>query len=504
MVPETISNLVTARAAWMNVADSLDRWAREKPRAVALVDRTRIIDFRGLDGAVWRTAARLAAEGLRPGHRVGLSLPDNSVFGPIVAFALARLGAPWMLMPTTDPPAFRLALARRFGLAGVIGEDTARLDGMPSFRPDPDWLTPGEPGACAAGDDAPFRIGLSSGTTGLPKAVVRTHRDQIRQWQAGRRRITGPAGRFLTLTSLQLNFGLGYALQTLDGGGSVHLVPLPIRFAEICAVLDREDISHLAVTPTLARDMLSHLADDKPRFPGLRNLVLSTMGAPEALRREIRRRITPHLVICYATNESGYVTSADAAAQIAAPETVGRPVDDVEVEIVDDRGGPLPSGQVGLVRLRGPALPTGYIDDPAATAAAFRDGWYYPGDLGFLSAEGALFLASRADDVINYDGTKIYPAEIEAALLEHSAVAEAAAFPLAAEGYRQIPAAVVILREPVAAAALLAFCREKLGPRAPRIIHPFARLPKTATGKVLKRELAQRLAELLAAAGQRL
>jgi long-chain acyl-CoA synthetase len=488
----------------MHIADSLDRWAREKPSAAAIVDRTRVIDFRGLDGAAWRTATLLAADGLRPGDRVGISLPDNSVFSLILAYALARLGAAWMLMPTTDPPAFRLALAQRFGLAAVIGEDTARLDGVRSIPPRADWLVPGEPGSCAAGGDAPFRIGLSSGTTGRPKAVVRTHRDQIRQWQAGRRRITGPAGRFLTLTSLQLNFGLGYALQALDGGGSVHLVPLPIRFAEVCAAIDREDITHLAVTPTLARDMLSQLDGDKPRFPGLRNLVLSTMAAPEALRREIRRRITPNLVICYATNESGYVTSADAATQIAFPETVGRPVDDVEVAIVNEHGRPLPPGQVGLVRVRGPALPAGYIDDPAATAAAFRDGWYHPGDLGFLSADGALFLASRADDVINYDGTKIYPAEIEAALLAHGAVAEAAAFPLAVDGYRQLPAAAVILRAPATAAALLAFCRETLGPHAPRIIHAFPDLPRTATGKVLKRELAQRLAELLAASGRTL
>jgi len=167
---------------------------------------------------------------------------------------------------------------------------------------------------------------------------------------------------------------------------------------------------------------------------------------------------------------------------------VGRAVDDVEVEIVDDRGGPLPPGHVGLVRVRGHALPAGYIDDPAATAAAFRDGWYHPGDLGVLSADGALLLVGRADDVINCDGTKIYPAEIEAALLEHGAVAEAAAFPLAVGGYRQIPAAAVILREPATAAALLAFCGERLGPRAPRIIHTVRGLPKTATGKVLKRE----------------
>jgi len=111
------------------------RWAREKPFAAAIVDRTRLIDFRSLDGAVWRTAALLSAEGLQPGHRIGLSLPDNSIFSPVVAYALARLGAPWMLMPTTDPPAARLALAQRFGLAAVIGEDAVRLDGVRLIRP---------------------------------------------------------------------------------------------------------------------------------------------------------------------------------------------------------------------------------------------------------------------------------------------------------------------------------------------------------------------------------
>ena len=378
---------------------------------------------------------------------------------------------------------------------------------MPLIRPRADWLepgpAPGEAGLRAEGDHRPFRIGLSSGTTGQPKAVIRTHLEQDRQWQAGRRRITGGAGRFLTLTAMQLNFGLGYAMQTLDGGGTVHVVPLPIALDELRAIVDREDITHLAITPTLARDLLRGLADDQPRFPGLRNLVLSTMDAPEDLRRAIRARLTPHLVICYATNESGYVASADAAAQVAFPETVGHAVDEVEIEIVDDHGRTMPAGNMGQVRVRGPALPTGYVDDPAATAAAFRDGWYYPGDLGTLSPEGALFLAGRTDDMINYDGTKIFPAEIEQALLGHPAVAEAAAFAITTRDRRQIPAAAVVLQQAVGVDALTAFCRSQLGDRAPRLVYPLPSLPRTATGKIRKRALAQRLSELLAPGGRR-
>ena len=94
-----------------------------------------------------------------------------------------------------------------------------------------------------------------------------------------------------------------------------------------------------AITPTFARNLLRHFTDGRPRFPGLRNLALCTMAAPEALRREIRRRITPNLVIYYATNESWYLTVADAKAQSEFPETVGFAVEGIEIQIVDEGQG---------------------------------------------------------------------------------------------------------------------------------------------------------------------
>jgi acyl-CoA synthetase (AMP-forming)/AMP-acid ligase II len=307
--------------------------------------------------------------------------------------------------------------------------------------------------------------------------------------------VVGAGGRFLTLTAFQFVYGMVHAMQTLYGGGAVRLMQQPAPIAEVCAVIDREDITHLAITPTLARDLLLHFSDDKPRFPGLRSLALCTMAAPETLRREIRRRITPNLVIYYATNETWYLTRADAKAQVAFPETVGFPVEGVEIQIVDDSGRELTAGEVGLIRIRGPAVPTGYVDDPEATARAFRGGWYYPGDLGTLSPEGALFLKGRADDMINYDGVKIYPADIEMVLLEHPGVSEVAAFPLTSEGFRQIPVATVVLRGAASPKELVAFCKERLGGRAPRWVFVLPRLPKTASGKVLTRKLAELLSQ---------
>jgi acyl-CoA synthetase (AMP-forming)/AMP-acid ligase II len=482
----------------MNVADSLSDWADKTPFVAAIVDRDQVIHYRDLDRAVWRAAAWLRDHGVRPGNRVGLSLGRNSPDFLVLFYALARMGAVLMLLPPSEVAANRLAMARRLGLATVIGDDeAARLDGLPLLQPSPDWYRAGPAGAAAGlrveGGATPCRIGRSSGTTGPPKFIMRAHQDYIRLCTIGCRQVVGAGGRFLTLTAFQFSYGLVHAMQTLHGGGTVRLLQLPVSMDEICAVIDREDITHLAITPTLARDLLRQLSDERPRFPGLRSLVLCTMTAPESLRREIRRRMTPNLVVYYATNETWYLTRADAKAQVEFPETVGFAVDGVDIEIVDDSGQRLAAGEVGLIRIRGHAVPTGYVDDPAASARAFRGGWYYPGDLGTLSPEGALFLKGRVDDMINYDGVKIFPTDIEMALLQHPAVSEAAAFPVIREGYRQIPVAAVVLRGTASRNELIAFCRERLGDRAPSWVFVLPSLPKTATGKVLTRVLAESL-----------
>jgi acyl-coenzyme A synthetase/AMP-(fatty) acid ligase len=136
-------------------------------------------------------------------------------------------------------------------------------------------------------------------------------------------------------------------------------------------------------------------------------------------------------------------------------------------------------------------MPGGYIGDEAASARAFRGGWYYPGDLGYLDEGGALYFRGRADDLMNYDGMKIYPADIEEVLLAHPAVAEAAAFPLPSDRHQDVPFAAVVLRSPVAAATLLDWCRERLGARAPIKLAQLASLPRTERGKVNKQALVQ-------------
>jgi acyl-coenzyme A synthetase/AMP-(fatty) acid ligase len=483
----------------MNVADALTRWAEETPYAVAVNDRRRLIDYRSLELAVWRAVAALHAQGVRPGDIVGISLRDSSALYLVVVYALARMGAVQVLLPPSEPAALHETLARRFRLAAVIGEDDAApLGALPRLTPRAQWLEPGDAavdrGLRAEGGDAPWKINRSSGTTGEPKGTWRTHRQQL-VLDARTRELVGDArdDRYLALVEFGFIYGLGIAFDVINEGGSVRIIRRGMRVAEILDLIDREHINRLVLTPGHAVQLLAQLPGDAPRFPRLRTLQIGTAYVPETMRAAIRQRLTPNLAVTYGTNEAGNLTWAGPATLDALPGTVGFPYPGITVEIVDEAGRVLAPGEVGDIRLRADGFPSAYIDDAEASARNFRDGWFWPGDLGLLSPEGALSLRGRVDDMMICDGINIYPVEIEAALLDHPAVVEAAAFPLTGPRGLSFAAAVVVLREPLAPEALMAFCDEQLGLRAPRAIYIRPTLPRGSLGKVLKRQLIEEL-----------
>ena len=169
----------------------------------------------------------------------------------------------------------------------------------------------------------------------------------------------------------------------------------------------------------------------------------------------------------------------------ARPATVGRPLPNVTVEVVDDAGGPLPPGTIGEIRVRSPAAAERYVGDPETDARAYRDGWFHLGDTGRLDADGYLYLAGRLDDRINFGGRKLDPFEIEEVLLSHPDVAEAAALGLPSPVHQEVPVAAVVLRRPVPEADLIAYCAARLGAgKAPRHVVAFPELPRNAARKV--------------------
>jgi acyl-coenzyme A synthetase/AMP-(fatty) acid ligase len=214
------------------------------------------------------------------------------------------------------------------------------------------------------------------------------------------------------------------------------------------------------------------------------------------LRREFEARFGVPLLVHYGAREFGRISDNVPGSDDYDVETVGPPVPWIDLEIVDAEGKALPPGEIGEIRVRSEHMTPQYHRDPVATSRHFKGGWFYPGDLGSLTPRGELCVHGRGDDMMNLNGIKIFPAEIERVLEEHPAVRAAAAFPKASSTHGDIPVAAVELHDAatVAVDELMARARERLGMRAPRKIVVLPSLPRNAAGKIVKRELESLIA----------
>ncbi|MSQ53506.1 MAG: acyl--CoA ligase [Betaproteobacteria bacterium] len=256
--------------------------------------------------------------------------------------------------------------------------------------------------------------------------------------------------------------------------------------------IDIHNVSHLACTPMHLRNILDAIGGDRPRLPGLRELRCGASALPVSVLREVWQRISPNLYMNYSTNEAGSLTAAPPELLNRYPDCVGFPVEGIEMEIVDESDRPVAPETLGRIRVRGVGIgPHRMLDATQAGPSAYQGDWYYPGDLGVLNAEGVLFIKGRSDDIMNFDGIMVGPAEIESVLGRHPAVADCAAFPLPSPVHQDIPAAAVVLRQTVSIEELARHCQQHLGIRTPRIIYVIDAIPRNAMGKILRRRLTE-------------
>ncbi|MGE0660068.1 MAG: class I adenylate-forming enzyme family protein [Reyranellaceae bacterium] len=481
-----------------NVADLIGRHAAERPWASAIIENDSVIHYRTLDRLVWAAAWHLHRAGLRPNDVVGVSLPQSALC-LVALLALARIGAVSTTLPSDEPASVSENYIRRFGVKFVVGTGGgASFGGVSAVAFTAELLKDAPPSIAMAlrapGGDAPWNIRRTSGTTSEAKGIAATHRAVLARCAAHRPFFYGPDDRVLSAVSIDMAFGLSACERTFYGGGCVVLPPPAMDAQGFLGLIDRYGVTHVSLTPNYLNALLPHLPNGACRSPLLRQIATTGMAVPEAVRAEIRRRFNRQLLVLYATNETAFLTGADAALQEAYPETVGSALPGVELEIVDDDDRPVRAGETGHIRARTPWMPDGYVNADAEAGRRFRNGWIYPGDLGALSPEGMLFIRGRADDMMNYDGIKIMPADIEAALLAHSAVAEAVAFPVASGRHQHLPVAAVVLRAPVGGDQLIAHCRKLLGGRAPLAVSIETSLPRNAMGKVARQALAAKIA----------
>lgn len=340
--------------------------------------------------------------------------------------------------------------------------------------------------------DHPFICRQSSGTTGVPKTLFWSHRQFI-HWVERIRRDAGivPDARILSTVRMYFTMGRDPGLAVLQVGGTV-LVEHHGSVEAYAGLLRDRRITTTHATPVHLRALLRYAEGREPLLPGLRPLLCTTAAITPQERLLARKRLTEHFVESYGTIETGVLAIAEPADQDAQPESVGRLAHRVEAKVVDPDGQPVPAGEVGIIGFRVPGLAKEYVKNPEATAHQFRDGWFYPGDLAALNEEGYVFFKGRADDVINCEGTKFYPGEVESILLAHPQVTEAAVFGWPHPRIGAVPVAYVVSSSPVAPKELVSFCRERAAPfKAPYEIVFLEELPRNPMGKVLKSELKE-------------
>ena len=453
--------------------------AGRDPDGVALVAGDRQWTWAGLEGDVGRVAGALHAAGVGRGDRV-VVLAANHPATVVLLFALRRLGA--ALVPLN----LRLASAelrtqRDRIRPRLVLADAARMDVLCGTEPLERWTgaSAAPPVAEASEPEADWALLFTSGTTGTPKAArlpVRAF-DALARASAENLR-SRPGDRWLCNLPLFHVGGLAMAARCAHDGAALVLHDRFDADAVVRAVRD-DGITHLSLVARTLEQCL-----DAGLQPGkLRGVLVGGGPVPPALVDRARKAGIPVLLTYGLTEACSQVTTERPGE--ADGLTAGAPLPGLEVRIVDAEGRPLPPGEEGTVAVRGPTLMRGYLDDEAATAAVIQDGSLLTGDLGRLDGRGRLTVLARRTDLILSGGENVYPAEVEAVLATHPAVAEVAVVGRPDARWGQVPVAVVVSRPAAALDDLRAWARTRLAAfKVPAEVLPAKALPRTAAGKV--------------------
>lgn len=496
-------------ATFATLPDLVRAYAAERPDAIAAADPVRRLSWSELDATIDRIAARLQADGFAKGDRTAIAglnsveqmavilgtlraggvagLITNSATGEQMAAMIADTGARHLFLDS--------AAAASLEGQSVAASDRIAMDGSGVGVALADWMAPTgtapEPVAIDPLDG--FNIIYSSGTTGTPKGIVHSH---AMRWQHIQRGAPAYGPRAVTILSTPLysNTTMASFMPTVGSGGQVVLMKkFDARgFLELAA---RERATNTMLVPVQYRRIM--MLDDFDAFD-LSSFVMkycTSAPFPAALKADVLKRWPGGLVEIYGMTEGGATFILEAHQFPDKLHTVGRPAPGHVAMVIDEEGEVLPQGAVGEIVGRSPAMMTGYNNRPDATKAMHwhdADGnlFYRHGDIGRIDEDGFLTLMDRAKDMIISGGFNIFPSDLEAILNADDRVVEATVVGMPSEEWGETPVAFVVLKEAADAESVRADCNAKVG-KTQRLsgITVVDELPRSAIGKVLKREL---------------
>lgn len=503
----------------MLMGDGLRRNATKYPVKVAVKDRFREITYGDFNARVNQLVHGLGALGVRRGDAVALAV-GNRIEHLEILFATAKLGAlaipldiKWKALELSSvlaalEPAFILLqedCKAEFDKAKDLKDLSSIKPVFLSADRSYGGLLSGRSSAepeIALSEDDPFAVLLTSGTTGLPKGCLATHRTFVFHCiNNAIEKGLGVHDRGLLCSPIYFNAGRSFTLGVLYFGGTMMLHE-QFDAEQVLAAIESEKVTYMGAVPTMCERMLDVLDTKAYDTTSLRCLAITGGKVHPAVLEDLKRRVTPNIYRTYASTDSGQMAISKAGDSENKADAAGRPVWCVDLRIMDHQNHILRVGEVGEIVCKSPLATYGYYKNPEATSASFRDGWFYTGDLGYFDADGYLYVVGRKKDMVKSGGISIYPLEIESVLYSHPDVVEAAVIGVPDQDWGEAVKAVVVAKadSSLTAEGLLAFCKERLSAyKVPKSVDFRASLPHTEIGKVNKIKLkAEVLSELKA------
>jgi long-chain acyl-CoA synthetase len=488
-----------------NIPELLRQRAGAAPDKVFLFSEAdkRQFTYREFVEAVGRAAGMLSSHGIRKGDVVSLLLP-NGVEYIIAYFACWQLGA--LAGPVNGHlKSQEIAYVVSNSESKLMLVDTEFLPKVESIElprvvfDDERKATYGFNGSKATDiepeDDA--IIIYTSGTTGKPKGCLLTHRNVI----ANARQISQWLGftendRLLTLMPLfHMNAVSVTTMSALYAGGST-VVSQKFSASRFWQIIDDYQVTSFGSVATMLSMLLSTYPDGVPaglKTDQLRFAMCGSAPVPAEVLRRFEKTFNCLVVEGYGLSESTCRSTFNPPDKRRRPGSCGLPIGN-EMRVVNDDDRDVPDGELGEIVMRGENILKGYFKNEAATATAFRNGWFHTGDIGYRDPDGFYYIVDRKSDMIIRGGENIYPREIDEVLYQHPQIAAAAVIGIPDELYGEDVAAVVVLKPDakVSEAEVIEFCKARLADyKCPKAVRFVDDIPKGPTGKLLKRELAQ-------------
>lgn len=496
------------------IADLIRLHATSAPKRRALVEGQRQLDYGALDILMDRIAAALQRDGLQAGDAIAIcaamSIEYATVFlgalraGVVVAPLAPGASADSLERMISDAQAKILftdaASATQLGVPDAGAAERIALDGSALGRALNDWLAPAgqQPAPVQIEPQSPFNIIYSSGTTGQPKGIVQSHGMRWAHVRRGQTYHYRPDSVTLLSTPLYSNTTLVVFFPTIAFGGTVLLTP-KFNALEYLQLAQQQRASHTMLVPVQYQRLMARADFDAFDLSSFQVKFSTSAPFAASLKADVLQRWPGALVEFYGMTEGGGTCILEAHLHPTKLHTVGKPAAGHDIRLIDDSGVEVPAGEAGEVVGHSPGMMIGYHRQAARTREAE---WFdatgkrfiRSGDIGRFDTDGFLTLIDRKKEMIISGGFNIYPSDLEAVLRGHAAVAEAAVIGVPSAQWGETPVAFVVCKPGAATAPdeLLRWANQRLG-KTQRLasLHFLAELPRSAIGKVLKRELCE-------------